>query len=100
MMQFEEMMDRIGSNNEVPERVWKKLDNVLNDLPDYEEELPFRRRGRQYAAAAAITVSMGTAFCVSNPALAAKIPFIGRIFEEVENKIPFSGDYRGGQKAG
>ena len=41
MMQFEEMMDRIGSNNEVPERVWKKLDNVLNDLPDYEEELPF-----------------------------------------------------------
>ena len=24
MMQFEEMMDRIGSNNEVPERVWKK----------------------------------------------------------------------------
>ena len=47
MMQFEEMMDRIGSNNEVPERVWKKLDNVLNDLPDYEEELPFRRRGRQ-----------------------------------------------------
>lgn len=93
MMQFEEMMDRIGSNNEVPERVWKKLDNVLNDLPDYEEELPFRRRGRQYAAAAAITVSMGTAFCVSNPALAAKIPFIGRIFEEVENKIPFSGDY-------
>lgn len=98
MMRFEEMMERIGSDNEVPERVWKKLDLVLDNLPDYEEAPTTKRRGRQYAAAAAVTVAMGTAFCISNPALAAKIPFIGRIFEEVEDEIPFSGDYS--EKAG
>lgn len=98
MMQFEEMLERIGSNNEVPERVWKKLDFVLDNLPDYEEAPIPKRRGRQYAAAAAVIVSIGAVFCVSNPALAAKIPFIGRIFEEVEEGIPFSGDYS--EKAG
>lgn len=98
MMRFEEMMERIGSNNEVPERVWKRLDIVLDELPDYEEAPAARRRGRQYAAAAAVIVSIGAVFCVSNPALAARIPFIGRIFEEVEDEIPFSGDYSG--KAG
>lgn len=98
MTQFEEMMERIGNNNEVPERVWKKLDHVLDDLPDYEESSILKVRGRRYAAAAAATVAMGSAFCISNPALAAKIPFIGRIFEEVENEIPFSGNYS--EKAG
>ena len=37
MMRFEEMIEGIGSNNEVPERVWKKLDHVLDDMPAYEE---------------------------------------------------------------
>lgn len=98
MMRFEEMIEGIGSNNEVPERVWKKLDHVLDDLPDYEESPALRLRGRRYAAAAAVTAAMGAALCVSNPALAAKIPFIGRIFEEIENGVPFSGNYS--EKAG
>lgn len=98
MMRFEEMIEGISSNNEVPERVWKKLNCVLDDLPDYEETSALRLRGRRYAAAAAVTAAMGATFCVSNPALAAKIPFIGRIFEEIENGVPFSGNYS--EKAG
>lgn len=95
MMQFDEVLERIGSNNEVPEQVWKKLDHALNDLPDHEETPSLRScgRGRRYAAAAAAAVTIGSALCISDPALAAKIPFIGRIFEEVENEIPFSGNY-------
>lgn len=32
-------------------------------------------------------------FCVSNPALAAKLPFIGHIFEEIGDESPYPGDY-------
>lgn len=93
MNQFEEMMGHISNNNKVPECVWEKLDNVLNDLPDYEEGSRVDRRGRKLTAAAAAVMVMGAVLFYANPALAAKIPFIGRIFREVENEVSFSGNY-------
>lgn len=41
-------------------------------------------------AAAAAVFSL---FCVSNPVLAAKIPFIGHIFERVETTVSYKGDF-------
>ncbi len=98
MSQFENMMDKIREDQKVPERVWKKLDYVLDDLPDCEDIPAAGGRGRKYAAAAAVAITAGVSLCISNPALAAKIPFIGKIFEEVESSIPFSGNYS--EKAG
>lgn len=43
------------------------------------------------AVAAALVFSITV--CVANPALAAKIPFIGHIFDTVEEEIGYKGDY-------
>lgn len=98
MSQLENMMDKIRGDQEVPDQVWKKLDYVLGDLPDCEDVPKVSGRVRKYAAAAAVALTAGTTLCISNPALAAKLPFIGKIFEEVEDSIPFSGNYS--EKAG
>lgn len=44
------------------------------------------------SAAAAVLV-LSITVCVANPALAAKIPFIGNIFDRVEGDISYRGDY-------
>lgn len=94
MTRLEDIIKKIGNNNEVPDYIWNKLNCTLDELPDHEEYPALKRSCRKYAAAAAAAViTAGTALCCSNPALAAKIPFIGKIFEEVEHSIPFSGDY-------
>lgn len=98
MNQLEHMMDRIREDQSVPERVWKKLDIALCDLPDYEDGSGKKRSRKKFASAAAAIAVVGVTLCISNPALAAKIPLLGKIFEEVENNIPFSGDYS--EKAG
>lgn len=99
MTRLEDMMNKIGNNNEVPDYIWNKLNRTLDELPDHETYPALKRSCRRYAAAAAAAViTAGTALCCSNPALAARIPFIGKIFEEVEHEIPFSGDYS--EKAG
>lgn len=41
-------------------------------------------------AAAAATFSI---VCVSFPSLAAKLPFIGQVFQQVENQVSYKGDY-------
>lgn len=38
-------------------------------------------------------VAVFSLFCVSNPALAAKIPLIGHIFERVESTVSYKGDF-------
>lgn len=47
-------------------------------------------RGAGTVAAAAAVFSM---VCISNPALAANIPLLGHIFEEIGSSLGFSGDY-------
>ena len=99
MTRLEDMMNKIGSDNKVPNRIWEKLDYALDTLPDHEKDhAPGNKTFKYAAAAAALTMAAGITLCYSNPALAAKIPFIGKIFEEVEHEIPFSGDYS--EKAG
>ena len=103
MTRLEDMMNKIGSDNKVPNRIWEKLDYALDTLPDHEKDhekdhAPCKKTFKYAAAAAALTMAAGITLCYSNPALAAKIPFIGKIFEEVEHEIPFSGDYS--EKAG
>ena len=44
------------------------------------------------AATAMLTVCLGILF-VSNPSLAAKLPIIGRIFSQVQDKVSYKGDF-------
>ena len=53
---------------------------------------PLRRLAASLCAAA-VLLGGGTAFCITNPVIAAQIPLIGRIFASVEQDISHPGDY-------
>ena len=38
MTRLEDMMNKIGSDNKVPNRIWEKLDYALDTLPDHEKD--------------------------------------------------------------
>ncbi|MCI8813830.1 MAG: DUF4179 domain-containing protein [Lachnospiraceae bacterium] len=56
-----------------------------------------RRRGvylKTFAGlAAAVALFLG--ICIANPAFAAQVPLVGRVFEAVGDSLGFSGDYKG-----
>ncbi|MDE5825683.1 MAG: DUF4179 domain-containing protein [Lachnospiraceae bacterium] len=94
MNYFDHVIKQIQQDNEVPHQVLERLEETLNDLPDCENSKakPGHRWWHQ-TAAAAVVLGVGAVVCYSNPALAVKIPLIGKIFEKVEEDVPFSGDY-------
>lgn len=95
MSHLEEVMNGLAQDQNVPELVWGKVEEALQNLPDNKVHVPKKRwqwRGKVAAAAAVLAVG-GSTFCYCNPALAAKIPLLGHIFANVEESVPFSGDY-------
>lgn len=94
MSKFDDMIFGLQQDTEVPEAVWKKYRDTLSALPDHPvQHSANRNRWAKYAASAAAVVIAGSALCYSNPALAARIPFIGNIFKEVQQISRFSGEY-------
>ena len=87
----------------------EKLDQVLRQalapkIDDTEIQVDKRRKDEMrrfdrikkgVAAAAAVAVVFVGIVGIGyfNPVLAAKIPLIGRIFERIEEKVVYSGDY-------
>lgn len=85
----------------------EKLDQILKQAlaPEIDDtEIKVRRRrkvkmrksvkiGRGVAAALAAAIIGIGGLGYFNPALAAKIPLIGRIFDEIEDDVTYSGDY-------
>ena len=70
MTRLEDMMNKIGSDNKVPNRIWEKLDYTLDTLPDPEKDhAPGKKTFKYAAAAAALTMAAGITLCYSNPAL-------------------------------
>lgn len=55
--------------------------------------MKFDKIGKGVAAAAAVAIIGIGGLGYFNPAFAAKIPLIGRVFENVENNVTYSGDY-------
>ena len=77
----------------VPE---EKLDAVVDDNIKkvrniYKARQRTKRAARWLSVAAA--VAFITVFCYTNPVLAAKIPLIGHIFEQVQDEQRYSGDF-------
>lgn len=80
---------------ETSSEVQDKINNAYEQIRSSKIQINKKKRGRKIlypAAAAAIIILLG---CLgfSNPALAGKIPFIGRIFRTIENSIGYSGNY-------
>ncbi len=93
MNRFDELMYKLKKDDEVPEKVWAKLDKALDNLLDHREKAHGWNWRKGVSAAVVLlavvtTVGYGTA-------LAAGIPFIGRIFEAIEQNVSFPGDYSG-----
>ncbi len=79
---------------EVPEHVWERYQDTLRNLPEQQKKhTSSNSHWVTYAASAAAVLLVFSAVCFSNPALAARIPFIGRIFTEVQESFTFSGEY-------
>ena len=79
----------------------KSLDAVVRD--GIREGMRQRKRFhllktvRRSAAAAALLIALCTGvLCISNPALAAKLPLVGRIFSLVQEKVSYKGDFSDG----
>lgn len=96
MKNYDEMIKGLQKDIDVPQDVQRKIRQALAGLPEQEGKTG-RRSGlwMKTAAAAVAVVFVGTGVCYANPALAAKIPVIGKIFEQVEEKVRFKGDYSG-----
>ena len=83
----------------------EKLDQILKQAlaPEMNDEeiRVYRRRkgkmrksgkiGKAVAAAAAVAIMGIGGLGYFNPALAAKIPLIGKIFEKIEDDVTYSG---------
>lgn len=98
MRNYDEFIEGLRQEVEVPEKVWDKVQNTLSELPD--SPCSGKRHIRQWitaAASVAVFLLLGTGFCYAYPAeaerIAAKIPIIGKLFEQVEKDVTFSGDY-------
>lgn len=97
MKKYEDFIGGLQQEIEVPDKVWSRFEQTLSDIDNQSMK---RRRSGMWVKTAAIAgaiVIAGSAFCVSNPVLAAKIPIVGKIFEQVQNTITFSGNYAKGE---
>lgn len=78
---------------EIPDVVNSKIDMTLEQLEEPKKSGKFSRI--KIASAVAVFVVVCGVFCVVNPAMAAKVPVLGYVFQMVQHKVSYSGDYRG-----
>lgn len=103
MIKHEEYMRELQKDVEVPEKVWDRFEETLDNIEDLaarrEEdymEMKKKRIGRTWikaAVVAGVVTAGGSVFCYNNPAIASKIPIIGNIFEQVEDDVTYAGNY-------
>lgn len=89
MSRFEQIVEKLKNENKVPESVKVQFQNTLETLPEQRKGFQWKR----YAAAAAMLVMCSGVVLMGGTALASKIPFLGKIFAEVEKLHFFPGDY-------
>lgn len=80
--------------NEIP--VPKELDQVVEESLNQiykKNKMKNRKKAAAGLGAAAAILLFGVFLCISNPTLAAKIPLIGHIFEQLQKEYGYSGDY-------
>lgn len=75
--------------------VQDKINNAYEQIKNNKKRVSGKRkhRARFYLASAAAVIFLLGFLGFSNPALAGKIPFIGRIFELIGDKLGYPGDF-------
>lgn len=80
--------------DEIP--IPENIDDVIDKGIMRAAKIKKRQRRKKFITTTtgiAAAVAVFSLFCVSNPALAAKIPLIGHIFERVESTVSYKGDF-------
>lgn len=80
--------------DEIP--IPENIDDVIDKGVQRAVKIKKRQRRKKFITTTtgiAAAVAVFSLFCVSNPALAAKIPLIGHIFERVETTVSYKGDF-------
>lgn len=96
MNKFEDIIHGLQEDMDVPTDVWQAYIGTLYQLPDkavVSGPKPQRHSWAKYGATAAAVTALGLGICFANPTLAAKIPFLGTIFQEIQQLVTFSGKY-------
>lgn len=94
---YKKWFDGIRRDEEVPEVVRQTVQDTLQWLPDVPEKQQKNNGWKKLAAAAAVfAVICGV--LVVNPSLAAKLPIVGSIFQQVEKEAVYSGEYTDSKK--
>lgn len=88
-----ELREVLGQDLEVSEQVEQRLGDVYSQIRTGKVKRRRRRTGLYTAAGTAAAVFAAGVFCVSNPAIAAKLPVIGHIFEDIGETAPYPGNY-------
>lgn len=98
MRKYEDFIKGLQKDVEVPSDVSQRFSNTLDNLPEVPiGKSKYQNKARKWLTAIASTaaaLAIGTGVLVANPVLAAKIPIIGKIFERVEDRVTYSGDYK------
>ncbi len=92
----QEMYRVLGKEMQVSETVEERLSQTYQQIRAQRQ--PGRAHSRRLWCGAAGTAAAMLAagiFCVSNPALAAQIPLIGHLFEQIGSDVSYPGDYSG-----
>ncbi|MDE6749861.1 MAG: DUF4179 domain-containing protein [Lachnospiraceae bacterium] len=90
-----ELYEILHFTPETSSEVQDKIDNAYEQIRSGKIQVNKKKRIHKLlypGVAAAIIILLGL-LGFSNPALAGKIPFIGRIFRTIENSIGYSGNY-------
>lgn len=89
----QEMREILGQEMQVSEQVEERLSDTYRQIRTQKRKSRFHVW--QGAAGTVAAFFAAGVFCVSNPVLAAKLPFIGHIFEELGDEASYAGDYSG-----
>lgn len=76
----------------VPEQLDQVVEQSMKKIYEQKRHRRMKNRAIGLGTVAAIFI-LGIFFCVTNPTIAAKIPWIGHIFEQLQNEYYYSGDY-------
>ena len=95
MGRYEDFIDGLQKDVDVPADVSQEFSKTLYNLPDYPTVQNKARTWITALASTAAVLAISTGVLMANPVLAAKIPIIGKIFERVEDRVTYSGDFKG-----
>ncbi len=101
MKKYEEFIEGLRQDVEVPQAVWSQYINTLEHIDQLSGQRKGgnrmnRNTGRKWISAAAVAgvlVAGTVLFSYADPVAASKIPLIGRIFEQVSENATYSGSY-------